>query len=73
MDPTGLAIFVLVAVVAGVILLRQRRIVRTYTSAQREILERQKESILVQLESIQFQRESTRLLGVIAKTLEHKN
>ena len=68
-----LAILVLVAVAIWVAFWRQRQMMRTYSTAQREVLDRQKEAMSMQAESLQLQRESTRLLGIIAKALEQKS
>ncbi|HEX7795224.1 MAG TPA: hypothetical protein VF456_12770 [Vicinamibacterales bacterium] len=54
---TILVLFVLTALV------RQQQVVNTYKRAQREVLDRQKEVL-------ELERESVRLLGVIAKSLE---
>jgi hypothetical protein len=46
--------------------------VQAQISAQREILDRQKDAMVTQAENLQLQRESVRLLGLIAKALERK-
>jgi ATP/ADP translocase len=73
MDQGALAILILVAVVIWVAFWRQRQVMRSYSTAQREILDRHKESMSMQAESLQLLRESNHLLGVIAKALEHRS
>ena len=67
------AVLVIIAIVSWVALWRQREVVKIYTAAQREVLERQKEALTVQAESVNLQREATRLLGAIAKALTQKD
>jgi hypothetical protein len=68
-----LAILILVAVALWVAFWRQRQIMRAYSTAQREALDRQKEALAMQTEALQIQRESIRLLDIIAKALENKS
>jgi hypothetical protein len=70
MDLTELGIWLVLAAFLFAMLWRQRRLVRTYMVAQREVLERQKEAMKLQSEGLELQRESVRLLGVIAKAVE---
>jgi hypothetical protein len=72
MDLTGLVSWIFIGVFFVVIFLVQRRATRTQFAAQREILDRYKESLTLQRESSELHRESIRLLGIIAKTLENR-
>jgi hypothetical protein len=70
MDLTGLVSWSFIGVFFVVIFLAQRRAMRTQFAAQREILDRYKESLTLQRENSELHRESIRLLGIIAKALE---
>jgi hypothetical protein len=70
MDLSGLVSWLPVAVFFGIILWVQRRAMRVQLAAQQEVLTRQKESLAVLREHVELQRESIRLLGVIASKLD---
>ena len=72
MDLTGLVSWIVIGVFFGIICLVQRRAMRAQFAAQREILDRSKESLTLQRENSELHRESIRLLGFIAKALEHR-
>jgi hypothetical protein len=70
MDLSGLVSWIPVLVVFGIILWVQRRYLRVQLAAQREVLDRQKDNIATLREGVELQRESIRLLGVIASKLD---
>jgi hypothetical protein len=70
MDLTGLMTWIGIGVFFGVIVWVQQRAVRAQFAAQREILDRYKESLTLQQANSELHRESVRLLGIIAKALE---
>ena len=70
MDPTLGLIVLFVAVVVVAVSVRQRRIMQFYKASQREVLDRQKESMAIQSEILQAHRESVRLLKLIAENLK---
>ena len=70
MDLTGLIGWIPVVVFFGIVLWVQRRALRVQLAAQREVLDRQKDSLAVLREGVELHRESIRLLGVIASKLD---
>lgn len=59
--PLGIAVAVVVVMMA-----RQRRVYATYEAAQKQVMDKQAESMAVQREMLEQQKEAVRLLSILA-------